>query len=142
MAKSVGSPKTGGRKAGTPNKRTLAFGEVLELHGVDLLSKVLRGAESLSEAERLPVYLGLLPYQYPKRKPTETPLFSIDDYLSKLSKEETHLLWKRLNSFLGYDLEPVEMTIEQLQDFRSTLDSIIDMKRITDELGEPDDVTC
>lgn len=45
MAKQIGSQKTGGRKKGTPNKRTLAFGEVLESQGVDLLSEVLSAAK-------------------------------------------------------------------------------------------------
>lgn len=79
MAKLVGSTKTGGRKKGTPNKRTLAFSEVLESENIDLLMEVLRSARSLSEKDRINVYLTLLPYQYPKRKPTEHQVLALQD---------------------------------------------------------------
>lgn len=100
MAKIVGSTKTGGRKKGTPNKRSLAFVEILESRGIDLLEEILKESEHLTNYEKVGVFSSLLPYVYPKRKPVETP-FQFSEHLSLLSNEELSQLHREVTSKLG-----------------------------------------
>lgn len=83
MPKPKGSPKTGGRRAGTPNKRTAEINAKLEELGVDpiegmaIIAKesltMLKSAENFREkidAMKLAggMYSELAQYQAPKRK--------------------------------------------------------------------------
>ena len=60
--------KTGGRKKGTPNKRTLNF--VDNLNNYDPLKSLLKIVkdENTPLDTRIKINLDLLPYIYPKRK--------------------------------------------------------------------------
>jgi hypothetical protein len=85
MAKPKGSEKTGGRKKGTPNKRTQVFLEILEEQdfcvvrsSIRLYRKALRQFKEdqsdfrfkyLEIAQR--GLMDLMQYQYPKRKSVE-----------------------------------------------------------------------
>lgn len=71
-----GTPKTGGRKQGVPNKRTAAVAERLhELH-CDPLEGLVRLAmdETLEPALRGRLYCELCKYVYPQRKAVEHSL--------------------------------------------------------------------
>ncbi|MNK15780.1 hypothetical protein D3C87_339300 [compost metagenome] len=138
MAKAIGSLKTGGRQKGTPNKRTLGFSETLQSQGVDLLAEILESTKSLPEKERIGIYLNLLPYQYPKRKPTETVSLSLLEQIDQLSKEEIHFIWKDLDSRLGDNSAPIDLTQEQLQEMKSTIENILSLRKLEADLGEPD----
>lgn len=65
--------KTGGRVAGTPNKRTAELMERLEALGCDPLEGLVAIARdpSTDAALRARVYAELMPYLYPKRKAVE-----------------------------------------------------------------------
>ncbi|WP_374028992.1 hypothetical protein [Bdellovibrio bacteriovorus] len=140
MARSIGLPKTGGRKKGTPNKRTLAFSEVLDSHGIELLSEILSHAASISEQDRIGIYLGLLPYQYPKRKPTDIQAPSLNDSIDLLTKEELHRLWRKIGDKLGHNIKSIDLNKEQLLEMKSTIDDLLRLKSLENELGEPDNV--
>ena len=65
--------KTGGRKAGVPNKKTRAIQERLEELGCDPLEGMAKIAmdESIEVNIRLTAYKELAQYLYPKRKAIE-----------------------------------------------------------------------
>jgi len=65
-----GHIKTGGRKKGTPNKRTADIIERLE--GVDIVGELLHIAKtSKKEDTKVIVYKELMKYVYPQRKAVE-----------------------------------------------------------------------
>lgn len=75
MGRPVGRAKTGGRKKGTPNKRSLEFSEALRelaFSPVDELVRQIRG-EHVSALDRARLCLEMLPYLFPRRKPIELP---------------------------------------------------------------------
>lgn len=66
-------PKTGGRKKGTPNKRTFLVVERLEAMGCDPIEGMARIAmdEAAPLEIRARMYAELAQYVHPKRKPLE-----------------------------------------------------------------------
>lgn len=109
MAKAKGTTKTGGRKLGTPNKRTLELIEALEDLGVD---PVQGDAEILDELKALlcdkkhssfqkkmqvlrsmfTIYSDLMQYMYPKRKAIDhagRPRNPLDELLRLTPEERT-----------------------------------------------------
>lgn len=81
--------KTGGREAGTPNKRTADLMERLEGLGCDPLEGLARIADdpSTDTALRARVYADLLQYLYPKRKAVE--LSGADGDAIKIDRDQT-----------------------------------------------------
>lgn len=72
MAWPTGTPrgeKTGGRKKGVPNKRTLQLTEALENLNFDVIERLAVLMPELTYEKQVDVCLGLMPYLYPKRKP-------------------------------------------------------------------------
>tara|TARA_Y100000031_G_C7885160_1_gene232604 strand:+ start:149 stop:490 length:342 start_codon:yes stop_codon:yes gene_type:complete len=74
--KHPGSPKTGGRQKGTPNKSSQEFtdlyDEYAEQHDDPMLTLFeIQGNEELEPSLRARAAVGLLPYRYPKRKGIE-----------------------------------------------------------------------
>lgn len=86
MAKQVGSYKTGGRKKGTPNKRTLHLFENLNSVGLDVISKLSEILPQLPIEKQADVLLELMPYIYPKRKAIELSTVA-DDNEIKINME-------------------------------------------------------
>lgn len=68
MAKSKGLPKSGGRKKGTPNKRTQELHKAFEDISFDVPGELVKIVLKLEPAKRADVLLALMPYLYPKRK--------------------------------------------------------------------------
>lgn len=137
MAKAVGSEKSGGRKKGTPNKRSLGFGEVLAERGIDLLEEILEEAKTLTASERVSVYVSLLPYQYPKRKPTESqPPLSIDDYINSLDKREMAKLKNLLSEKMGENRPWKEYSMEELREFNGTIEELLQKQVCLDALKD------
>lgn len=99
MGKPLGSPKTGGRQKGTLNKRTLNFADDLEHHGLDLLEEITKLLPELSPDKRAGILLGLMCYQYPKRKqidkPDEVPARDpmLEKYEKMTPEDHTAYLW-------------------------------------------------
>ena len=71
MAKSLGSEKTGGRKKGTPNKKTICFEEALKKNKIDIIEQIGQLLPQLSVDRRADILLNLMSYQFPKRKALE-----------------------------------------------------------------------
>lgn len=142
MPKPLGSKKTGGRKKGTPNKRTLAFSDTLEARGVDLVGEILDIANGLPAREKIGIYLNLLPYQFPKRKPTEAPAPDfIEEHLLRLPDGKLKELHSDLSRRLGIRDPFEDMTDEEKEERRIQLrEHLKQMIREEDELGgdEPD----
>ena len=71
--KPIGSPKTGGRRKGTPNRATLALRDKLEALGCDPAIELAKmGMNDKNPGELRERCLNdLLPYVYPKRKPVD-----------------------------------------------------------------------
>lgn len=71
MSRPKGLPKTGGRKAGTPNKRTVVLKEELERVGFDWQVEFQK-AYSASETFKCKILVDLLPYLTVKLKEQES----------------------------------------------------------------------
>jgi len=69
MSRSPGFPKTGGRKKGTPNKKTLVLLERLHQNNFDVVDELVQIIPSLDKDKKVAVLLSLLPYLYAKRGP-------------------------------------------------------------------------
>jgi hypothetical protein len=64
-----GTPKTGGRKKGTPNKNSMLLAETLKAFAFDPVKKLLDIFERLPDDLKVRVSLALIDNIYPKTKP-------------------------------------------------------------------------
>lgn len=71
MSKLAGSLKTGGRKKGTPNKKTLGLEDALEAHGLNIIAELSTLMPQLPADKKADVLLNLMGYLFPKRKAVE-----------------------------------------------------------------------
>lgn len=125
MGKPVGSPKTGGRKKGTPNAKFWGFLEVLQSRGIEPLGEILDELQRLSGPEKIKVYIDLLPYLYPKRRPTDQTL-SLNEIVNTMSRDELRELWADLSRRLGYDKEGVrELTRQELEEQKKIIEKLL-----------------
>lgn len=84
MAREKGTPKTGGRKKGTPNKTTAQIKElVVQLVG-DNLETFKTEFDKLKADDKISIIKNLLPYVIPKQNETK---HSIDEQSAQLMKE-------------------------------------------------------
>ena len=67
LTKPIGLPKTGGRKAGTPNKKSVWLREELENAGINW-GEQLKEALSSLDYKKAEILISLLPYLNPKMK--------------------------------------------------------------------------
>lgn len=74
MARPSGLPKTGGRKKGTPNKRSELLSDNLNELGLDVSERITELLPQLSVEKQMSALIQLLPYIFPKRKPLEPQL--------------------------------------------------------------------
>ena len=72
----LGDRKTGGRQKGTPNQKTVELQARLSSLGLDPIQGLKDVLPSLDAQDQAHVYLGLMPYLYPKRKSIE---MSVED---------------------------------------------------------------
>jgi len=108
MARPEGLPKTGGRKLGTSNRKTLFLKETLESLGHELPTRIIALLPQLSPDRQMDVYLELMQYIYPKRKAVafelEQSSHSIDDFTSEEREAEIDRLLKIRELIKGSDL--------------------------------------
>lgn len=71
MGRPEGTIKTGGRQAGTANKKTLAFKEFLDGANFSIPERLLEILPTLTEDRQVDVLLKLMAYVYPKFKSIE-----------------------------------------------------------------------
>lgn len=74
MPRPLGTPKTGGRKKGTPNKPTKDIHEAFRRLKFDIPSQLVSLLPELSPEKQADVLISLMTYVYPKRKPIDPPL--------------------------------------------------------------------
>lgn len=98
MSKPLGSEKTGGRKKGTPNKKTIGLENALANHNIDLVEQIAQVLPQLALDKRADVLLNMMSYLFPKRKAIELTADPIAVLNSKI--EEKH--------------EPTEAEIEEM----------------------------
>ncbi|OFZ15713.1 MAG: hypothetical protein A2Z20_08960 [Bdellovibrionales bacterium RBG_16_40_8] len=67
MARPRGISKTGGRKRGTPNARTVMLGEALAILECDVPKRLVELLPRLEPDKQADVLLELMKYLYPKR---------------------------------------------------------------------------
>jgi hypothetical protein len=71
MPKPKGSPKTGGRKRGTPNRRSVALQEAFDAINFSVPDKIIELLPSLDPNKQADLLIDLMEYLYPKRKSLE-----------------------------------------------------------------------
>ena len=83
-----GGPKTGGRRKGSLNKKTLALNDMLEQKGFDVIERLKNAFDSgdLAAAELL---IQVLPYIAPKLKERETSSEVVQEDTQDLEKIPT-----------------------------------------------------
>jgi hypothetical protein len=102
MARTAGLQKTGGRKKGTPNKKTLGLQEALESHGLDVIARLAEILPDLAPEKRVDVLVDLMGYLYPKRKAVEQQIVvdakvEATTQLNKKTDEELRLSVARIH---------------------------------------------
>lgn len=71
MARSARYPRTGGRKKGTPNRRSLDLAEQLRFIGLDVPAEIDKVLPELNAVERSNTLLEQMAFLFPKRKAVE-----------------------------------------------------------------------
>lgn len=64
-------PTNGGRKKGTPNKKTQKLLDILESKGLNVPEKIIELLPKLDFKDQVTTLLSLMSYLYPKRKAVE-----------------------------------------------------------------------
>lgn len=92
VGRKPGTPKTGGRQKGTPNKSTQTLLSICEEEGVDPFRAMLIAAKQITNnVDKVNAYEKICQYLYPKRKALELDgagedggiKIIIEDYASK-----------------------------------------------------------
>jgi hypothetical protein len=88
MPRPQGLPKTGGRKKGTPNRRTGILAEELHCMGFHPAAELARLIPKLEPEAQARTLVALLGFLYPKKCPND---FNLDEhsFLGKLKKEQS-----------------------------------------------------
>lgn len=71
MGRLRGTSKSGGRKKGTPNKKTLLLSDIIEQGSQSLPERILELLPKLPVDKQANVLLKLMEFIYPKRKAVE-----------------------------------------------------------------------
>ncbi len=71
MSRPMGIPKSGGRKKGTPNKKTVDLESALKNAGIDVVAELGKTLPVLSDDVKIKVLIELMSFLYPKRKAVE-----------------------------------------------------------------------
>jgi len=95
MGRAKGTPKTGGRKAGTPNKTTKEVKEWVSGLLTDGRARFEQALLQLSPEEYIKTYMGLMPYITPKMQ-----AISLDASLEAEYKNLERLLDNAPNEFV------------------------------------------
>jgi hypothetical protein len=76
-----GQQKTGGRRSGTPNRRTNVLSDILDELNIDLPTRIFEILPTLTPEKQIDVLLQLMPFMYPKRKAVEiTPVDELSHF--------------------------------------------------------------
>ena len=72
MGKPKGLPKTGGRKAGTPNKASLSPDVLFESYDFDVVGEFLESVKDLKPSDKTIALLKFMEFVFPKKKSLES----------------------------------------------------------------------
>jgi hypothetical protein len=97
MPRQKGTPKTGGRQAGTPNKRTVFLNQIFEAHQYDWQTEFLTALKN-RDAQILSIYKELLPYLLSKMAPKEIPTSPVSPQESVENAQKAFDLLKQLEN--------------------------------------------
>lgn len=86
LGKPTGSPKTGGRKAGTPNKRSIWLREELDKADINWGIELKKALDTL-DYKKAEILVSLLPFLNPKLKEKE-----MEDEVESKAEEADSLL--------------------------------------------------
>ncbi len=100
MSRAKGTPKTGGRKAGTPNKITSTVKDWISQLIDENRNQIEKDIKKLSPKDRLQVFEKLMQYVIPKQQSVRA-----DIDLSKLSEAQLDLIVDELTKNINYEGE-------------------------------------
>lgn len=89
---------------------------------------ILDSLSGLKKREKINILIQLLPYVYPKRKPTEEAPFSMNTYLDGLTFKQLGELSYSITQRMGMDKPVEELSMEQLLEHRRTIEEYIRLK--------------
>lgn len=80
MSRPQGLSKTGGRRKGTPNRKTVELADQLLANGIDVVTELVKTLPDLDAKDKANILLNLMNFLHPKRKAIEvrTPIASDD----------------------------------------------------------------
>lgn len=110
----------------------------LPQRGIDPLGEILKASQSLSGRDKIKVYLEILPYIYSKRKQAEAAPLTLESHIDNLSMPQMANLHRDLERRMGHN-RPVELTMEQLQAYKESIDKLISHREILEDLKDTDD---
>ena len=109
MAKPTGSPKTGGRLKGTPNKKSQFLSDAFEAQGIDVAQEIVRHyKESPFDFDKLQILYKIMDYCYPKKKAIECPA-------EENQREDKSTLLYDYSALSPQEIEPLERLMAKLQ---------------------------
>ena len=88
MARAQGTTKTGGRRKGTPNRKTGQLADQLASLGIDVPSEIAKALPNLDVTTRTGVLMELMTFLFPKRKAIEHSGVVESPIAPELTKEE------------------------------------------------------
>lgn len=100
MSRIKGTPKTGGRAKGTPNKVTATVKDWISQLIDDNRNQIEKDIKKLSPKDRLQVFEKLMQYVIPKQQSVRA-----DIDLSKLSETQLDLIVDELTKNISYESE-------------------------------------
>lgn len=106
MAKPLGSPKSGGRKKGTPNWKTQDLEETLHRLGVNVPEQIVALLPELPPEKRVSVLMDFMAFLYPKRKAIEQEIEVIAEKVELTPQERDQILIRQFEFFAKTEDEP------------------------------------
>lgn len=142
MPRPAGLPKTGGRKKGTPNKKTLALQDALTAAGLDVPIQITELLPQLEPTKRVDVLLELMAYLYPKRKAIEQQIEveTTSTRISTMTPEERRRRLERLDEIRRIGGEEEEDA--ERPDMIQRLKRLDEFRRLTDKEEEDAEQSC
>jgi hypothetical protein len=126
MPRPHGTPKTGGRKSGTPNRRTGQLADQLAALGLDVPAEIAKALPDLNAELRVKVLMDLMTFLFPKRKAIEhsgevaCPQAPEDREATPEEKAERHArLIKFTKTMIVLDKEVALTVIKTLVDMKT-----------------------
>ena len=103
MPRPKGLPKSGGRKRGTPNKRSTVVHEIFDHYQFNPATRIMEMLEKLNPLDQVQTCVKLMPYMFPRRKDTLLPFtestFGHSDLSNLTEEQKVEVAVKALESY-------------------------------------------